>query len=68
MSKQILTDEQVENWRRVLCGMIGPYALLMSREQIQLYRDRMQAQVSTGQSLAMDEHGTVSARTEKEQG
>jgi hypothetical protein len=40
-----LTDEQVENWRRVLAGMFGPYAFLMPREQIQAFRDRMQAQV-----------------------
>ena len=55
MSEQTLTDEQVENWRRVLCGMIGLYALLMSREQIQAYRDEMQARVIAAQSLQMDE-------------
>jgi len=41
MSKP-LTSEQIENWRRVLLGMIGPYALLMSPKQIQRYRDRFQ--------------------------
>lgn len=40
-----LTDEQVENWRRMLVAMIGPYALYMSREQIQQMRDRQQANV-----------------------
>lgn len=38
----VLTDEQVENWRKTLIVMLGPYALLMSREQIQAYRDRLQ--------------------------
>lgn len=38
-----LTDEQVENWRRVLCAMFGPYALIMPREQVQAIRDRIQA-------------------------
>ena len=42
MEKILLTDEQVENWRRVLLGMFGTYALLMTREQIQEYRDKMQ--------------------------
>lgn len=43
---EILTDEQVENWRRILSGIFGPYAFLMSREQIQAYRDRMQQQAN----------------------
>lgn len=40
-----LTPEQIENWRKVLTGMFGSYALLMSAEQIQNYKDRMQASV-----------------------
>jgi hypothetical protein len=40
-----LTAEQVENWRRVLYGMIGPYALLAPREEIQRLRDEMQNDV-----------------------
>jgi hypothetical protein len=42
MNDEKLTPEQIENWRRVLCGMIGPYALMMPAEQIQLYRDKLQ--------------------------
>ena len=42
MSDDKLTPEQIENWRRVLCGMIGPYALMMPSEQIQMYRDKLQ--------------------------
>ena len=42
---EILTDEQVENWRRITIGMFGPYALLMTREQIQNFRDNMQKQL-----------------------
>ena len=37
-----LTPEQVKNWRRVLLGVIGPYALLMSDEEVQQVRDKMQ--------------------------
>ncbi len=40
-----LTPEQIKNWRNVLCTMIGPYALLMSDEQVQRIRDTMQQQV-----------------------
>lgn len=37
-----LTDEQIENWRKVLSGMFGPYALVMSRAQIEAYAENMQ--------------------------
>jgi Skp family chaperone for outer membrane proteins len=40
-----LTDEQVENWRRVLLRVMGPYALIASREEIQKLRDKMQNDV-----------------------
>ena len=38
----LLTDAQVENWRRVLFGIVGPYALIMSKEDIQLWRNQLQ--------------------------
>jgi hypothetical protein len=41
-----LTDAQVENWRKVLCGMIGPYALIMPKYLIQAFRDKMQREVN----------------------
>lgn len=37
-----LTDEQIKNWREVLVGMIGPYALIMPKEEIQAFRDKTQ--------------------------
>lgn len=37
-----LTPQQVENWRRVLHGMIGPYALIMSPEEIEALRDKIE--------------------------
>jgi len=40
-----LTDEQIENWRRVLLVTLGPFALLMKREEIQAYKERMQTNV-----------------------
>ena len=36
-----LTTEQITNWRRVLAGMIGPYALLMPDEEIERLCHRM---------------------------
>jgi len=36
-----LSEEQIKNWRRVLSVAFGQYALLMPKEQIQLFRDRM---------------------------
>lgn len=41
-----LTDEQIRNWRRVMVSVIGPYALVMSKEEIQLLKDRMQAKAN----------------------
>lgn len=29
-----LTDEQIENWRKILVMRIGPFALLMPKETI----------------------------------
>lgn len=41
----VLTDEQLANWRAVLAQMFGPYAFIMPREHVQLFRDRMQADI-----------------------
>lgn len=43
MDDKKLTPEQIANWRKVLSITLGPYALIMSPEQIQAHRDRMQA-------------------------
>ena len=40
-----MTPEQVLNWRRVLCGMLGPYALIMSDDEINKIRDKMQSEL-----------------------
>lgn len=37
-----LTPEQIKNWRNVLFGMIGSYALIMPEEDIEAFRARMQ--------------------------
>lgn len=37
-----LTSEQIESWRRVLCSMIGSFALEATEEQIQAFRDKLQ--------------------------
>ena len=43
--KQELTDEQVEKWRNMLYVMVGPYAKMMTKEEIQTYRDNMQNKI-----------------------
>lgn len=37
-----MTADQITNWRNVLCGMLGPYALIMPEEQIIAIRDKLQ--------------------------
>lgn len=40
-----LTDEQIKNWRKFLSGLLGPYALIMPKEEIEKFRDKMQKKV-----------------------
>ena len=42
-----LTPEQIKNWREVLCGMIGPYGLMMPAEEVQRLRDTMQSRLES---------------------
>ena len=37
-----LTPQQILNWRHVLLGMIGPYALIMPAADVQAMRDNLQ--------------------------
>jgi hypothetical protein len=37
-----LTERQLENWRTVLYLMIGPYANIMSDDEIELFRKKVQ--------------------------
>lgn len=39
-----LTPEQIKNWRNALVGILGPWALIMPPEDIQAFRDKMQAE------------------------
>ena len=41
-----LTDEQVENWRRVMITVIGPYATLMPRKEIEKMAAMMQKDIN----------------------
>jgi len=45
-----LTDEQIENWRKVLFGMFGPYAMVMSRAQIEAYAGNMQKYIDDSEA------------------
>jgi hypothetical protein len=44
-----MTPEQIKNFREVLCGMIGPYALLMPDEQVIRMRDKFQERLNASQ-------------------
>jgi len=37
-----LTEEQIENWRKILCLTLGGYALIMPVEEIEATRAKMQ--------------------------
>jgi len=37
-----LSPEQIETWRDLLCGLLGPYALIAPVEEIQRLRDKFQ--------------------------
>jgi hypothetical protein len=46
MGEQLeLTDEQIENWRKMLVSTLGPYVLIMPRETIIEMRKRMQEKI-----------------------
>lgn len=37
-----MTDKQIENWRNVLVSYLGPYALIMPKEQVEQAKNRFQ--------------------------
>lgn len=48
MTDRKLTDEQVENWRKALVGLVGPYAKIMPVAQIQEMRDKLSSRFGEG--------------------
>ena len=56
-----LTEEQIENWRKVLCTTLGPYALTAPREVIQRIRNNLQTGVNKlcEQEMLNDETETI---------
>lgn len=40
-----LNAEQIKSWRRVLAGMIGPWALIMPDDDVQQVRDNLQRRI-----------------------
>lgn len=40
MQKQ-LTEVEIKNWRRILFGKFGTYALVMTNEQVQVIYEKM---------------------------
>ena len=45
-SQPLMADEQIENLRKFLITLLGPYALLMSKEEIVAYRDKLQNRIN----------------------
>ena len=45
MEENKLTDEQVENWRKILAMTFGAYTHIMPKEEVQKMRDKMQEHV-----------------------
>jgi len=41
-----LSAKQIENWRDILCGIIGPYALIASDTEIQQMHDAFQKEIN----------------------
>ena len=41
-----LSIKQIKNWRDILCGIIGPYALIASDAEIQQLHDKFQEQIN----------------------
>jgi hypothetical protein len=46
-----LTLEQIENWRKALVTTLGPYANIMSDEQVEDYKNRVQAVIDDGYAI-----------------
>lgn len=44
-----LTDEQIENWRKILVMRIGPFALLVPKETIVEMVKKIQERINNGQ-------------------
>jgi hypothetical protein len=40
-ASEVLTSEQIQNWRNVLIGLVGPYAEMMSSADVQKFRDKL---------------------------
>ena len=57
MTKVTLTPVQIDNWRRVLCAYLGPYALIMPQEMVQAWRDKMQDEVDKAGADKGEEDG-----------
>ena len=56
MGEEKITEKQIENWRSVLVGMIGPYALIMPKEDIQKFRDITQNKINDKHSTERREY------------
>jgi hypothetical protein len=41
-----VTEVQIKNWRTVLVGIVGPYALIMPESEIEKFRDKLQNNIN----------------------
>lgn len=49
-----MTDEQIENWRKMLSRQIGVMAYLVPASQIQALRDKLQADLDKATNIYCD--------------
>ena len=47
MKGRYMTKEQISNFRKILLTIVGPYAHLMSDEEIMAFRDKMQKNIDS---------------------
>ena len=58
-----LTAEQLANWRKLLAGAFGPYALVMPVEDVEAYRATTQQVVNATIARRTQEPGEPEVRT-----
>ena len=46
MENREMTEEQIQNWRKILSGMVGPYAFIMPVKEIEALRDKLEAKAN----------------------
>lgn len=40
-----MTEDQIKNWRKILTGMFGAYALIMPESEIIIFKNKLQEDI-----------------------